>query len=78
MLGSTKNIGGYKDTIFSTSYKVGDDLFLRKSIYTYFLVKKDTDQRTVKDYITKMQNDGIYDSSNKTFGEIQKRYLASK
>lgn len=48
MMGSTKVLGKFKDSLFSKSYSLDEDVFLKKSIYTYSMIDS-VDVRKVLD-----------------------------
>lgn len=52
MLGSTKSVGGVKDSIFSRSQSFGDNIFLKKSIYSYLLVSSESLKKKIDIYLT--------------------------
>lgn len=47
ILANTKSIGNYKSTLLSEEESIGDDLFLKKNLFTYFLVEKESDQQKI-------------------------------
>ena len=55
MLGSTKSVGGVKDSLFSKSQSFGKDIFLKKSIYSYLSLSTDTLKKKIDADLTEKE-----------------------
>ena len=71
-LGQTKKIGDYKRSLFSDISFEGDDLFLKKSLFTYNLVSQDTKQEIIMDDLIEWEKQ---DKFNLPLNEIQVEIL---
>jgi hypothetical protein len=73
-LGQTKKIGDYKRSLFSEVSYEGDDLFLKKSLFTYNLVQQDEKREIIMDDLEKWETQGKFDLLlNETKIEISRR-----
>lgn len=70
MLGSTKNIGEVKESLFSKSESFGEDIFLKKSIYTYLSLNTDTLKKKLEVYLTEDGEEAFLENLK----EIRKGY----
>ena len=52
MLGTTKDVGGIKDSVFSRSQSFGENIFLKKSIYSYLLLSSENVKKKIDIYLT--------------------------
>jgi uncharacterized metal-binding protein len=74
VLGSTKKVGNFKDSLFSESIFEGDDVFLKKSLFTYYTINKDYDREMILDDLVKWEKEGKFDLKlNETKMEISSR-----
>ncbi|NCN86596.1 hypothetical protein GW932_02085 [archaeon] len=75
MLASTKSVGKYKSSLISTSSFVGDDIFLKKSLESYIMIKDSTTKSKIdKDLVKKEMEKKFKLSLNETRGEMNRRY----
>ena len=73
-LGQTKKIGDYKRSLFSESSFEGDDLFLKKSLFTYNLVQQDSKREIIMDDLIEWEKQEKFDLLlNETKVEISRR-----
>ena len=70
MLGSTKSIGTVKSSLFSSSQEYGEDIFLKKSVYTYLMASSDATKKRIELYFDETYGDNYLDELSK----IRKRY----
>ena len=47
LLASTKNVGKYKSSLLSSEEDIGDDIFLKKSLFTYFDTESESSQKKI-------------------------------
>lgn len=74
VLGNTKKVGNFKDSLFSELIFEGDDVFLKKSLFTYYTINKDYDREMILDDLVKWEREGKFDLKlNETKMEISSR-----
>lgn len=75
LFSETKAPGDYKGSLFSKNEKLGDDLYLKKSLYTYVVEKKDSMSKKIMDDLEKKDSNGefrvSFEDSKK---EVKARY----
>lgn len=61
ILADTKDISGFKSSLFSTSENVGDDIFLKKNLFTYFVVEKEEFKKRIMSNLESRNGKGEFD-----------------
>lgn len=73
-LGQTKKIGDFKRSLFSEISFEGDDIFLKKSLFTYNLVQAEGKRDIIMDDLVSWEKQGKFDLLlNETKVEISRR-----
>lgn len=71
LLAETKGIEKFKESVFSESIFQGDDIFLRKSLYTYNSVSKSSEKIIIEGKLKEMESqDKLNLPLNETKSEI--------
>ncbi|SRR6056297_3210741 len=74
VFGNTKKVGNFKDSLFSEITFQGDDVFLKKSLFTYYTINKDHDRELIWEDLVKWENEGKFDLKlNETRVEVSGR-----
>ena len=60
LLASTKKIGAFRESLTSKQTFEGDDLLLRKSLYTYYSIKSENSKKQVFDGLKEMDKRGEF------------------
>jgi len=60
LLAATKNIGNFKESLTSGEVFEGDDIFMKKSIYTYYQIDSDTNKRLLDNELKMMEERGEF------------------
>ncbi len=73
-LGQTKKIGNFKNSLFSDVTFEGDDIFLKKSLFTYYSINSDYERELILDDLVSWEKQGKFDLKlNETKVEISRR-----
>jgi len=71
LLGGTKKIGDFRQSLTQKTTFEGGDPFLQKSLFTYDLLSSDTEKIIIDKALTKLADEGKFHSDyNKTKKEI--------
>jgi len=74
LLAKTKDISNFRESLFSESEFKGDDIFLKKSLYTYNLIGLKAEKRLVEEVLIKNEEEGNFNLPlNETKELIKKR-----
>jgi hypothetical protein len=74
VFGQTKNVGNFKDSLFSDIVFHGDDIFLKKSLFTYYSINSEDDREMIMYELKKWESEGKFDLKlNETQLEISRR-----
>ncbi|MDA3836939.1 MAG: hypothetical protein PF542_04920 [Nanoarchaeota archaeon] len=57
MLGNTKVVGGFKSSLFSSEKLVGDEIIVKKTIYSFLTAKGDTSKKKIGEYLTELDKE---------------------
>ena len=60
LLAETKDIGTFRQSLTSTETFEGDDLFLKKSIYSYYSINSDGNRRIMEGNLKEMEREGKF------------------
>lgn len=76
MLGSTKSVGKHKESLTSKATYEGENLFLKKSIYTYLTVPQSGSKSVMDRYFEAMDEAEIFDSPvNDEISKVRRRLV---
>ena len=75
LLGKTKKVGTFRESLTSKETFEGTDVFLKKSLFTYLKLDKEVDQSFLEKNLENMANKGMFDLPyNETKKEVFLRY----
>lgn len=75
LFSETKSPGNYKASLFSKNEELGDDIFLKKSLYTHIVEKKDSTSKKIMSDLEKKDLDGSFKVSlEDSRKEVSARY----
>jgi hypothetical protein len=71
LLGETKDIKTFRESLFSDSSYQGDDLFLKKSLFAYFNTQRELNKRYIDRWLLEEESEKEFEFSvNETKKEI--------
>ena len=71
MLAQTKNVGTFRNSLVSPASYQGDDIYLKKNLFTYYSVDKDFNKKLIEKYLLQEELEGNFlFSVNETKKEI--------